>query len=76
MKLLANERDYKRWATGRDGWDTYKSRWRSEAPTQYPCWAYTVVRDWGMEEERPMYLYLADTESMHVALQSFKEASA
>jgi hypothetical protein len=70
MKLLRNEAQYRRWATvftqnaQGAGWDTYRSRWRNEAPTQYPCYSYAVTQSFGDEEERPCYLYLSDVEEM------------
>ena len=64
MKLLKTQLAYRRWSTGRDGWDTYGDRWENRAPTLYPCWAYTVVSDWGMEELEPRYLYAADVALM------------
>lgn len=73
MKLLTNERQYRRWATGKDGWDTYKTRWRNMAPTQYPAYAYTIVSDWGMEETEPRYLYLSDVCEMVESLLKHTE---
>lgn len=62
MKLLRNRRAYRRWS--REAWDTYNNRWNLHEPTAYPCYAFTVVEDWGMEELRPEYLYAADIDLM------------
>jgi hypothetical protein len=70
MKLLKNERAYRRWATSMDGFDTYKDRWRNEAPTAYPCWVYCVCTDYGMEETSPVYLYDADVSMMLTELRA------
>lgn len=69
MKLLKNERAYRAWSTGKDGWDTYKDRFRTEAPTEYPCYAYLVVQSFGYEEVAPQYLYSSDVEMMMQELQ-------
>lgn len=75
MKLLKSEAEYRLWSIGKDGWDTYRERWRNEAPTAYPCFAYTVAQDYGMEEERPFYLYEADVSDMLTALHRAKNST-
>lgn len=71
-KLLKSARAYRSWATGKDGWDTYKDRWPVCAPTEYPCFGYTAVSSFGYEEESPLYLYAADLEIM---IRELREAT-
>jgi len=65
VKLLKNERAYRRWARE---WDTYNDRWNVAVPRSYPCYGYTVVRSYGYEEEAPEYLYPRDVRRMLDAL--------
>jgi hypothetical protein len=77
MKILKNERAYMRWATGRDGFASHDpQRARQYKPTTYPCVVYTIVSDWGVQEEQPVYLRPDDVRNILAGLEKIIKGGA
>lgn len=66
MKLLKNERAWKRWAKE---FNSGQSQAPCAPPIEYPCFAYAVVCSFGYEEEQEMYLYPQDVARMSAAIE-------
>lgn len=60
MKLLRDRRAWVLWCRREFGLPLPDS----EQPDLYPCYAYSVVVSYGMEESKPIYLYRSDLVEM------------
>ncbi len=60
MKLLKSKRGWLLW--NRE--EGFYINDPPPAPKEFPCYVYTIVTNWGMEESEPIYIYKADLERM------------
>lgn len=63
MKYLKSHLAWPRWCSSVFG------RQEVDEPKEYPCYVYTVVASWGMQEEQPVYVYRRDLEKMLKAIE-------
>lgn len=62
MKLLKSRKAFVMWMNANFGYPIPE-------PDKYPCFAYSIVTDWGMQESQPVYLYLYDVLNMKEQLE-------
>ena len=81
MYFIKNKKDFINFCKTHDGYRTKSddygpnegnSRFIKHPPASYPCYAYTMVSDWGLEEEEINYLYFSEIALMFGSLGGFE----
>lgn len=65
MELLKTKRDWQKWCKAHDLLTKSDiANMITASPTEYPCFAYAIVKSWNDQDEHAVYLYPADIERM------------